>query len=144
MIWLDGRVVMRPAKRLRRFDSGFSLQYLIIINYIMSEKENFFNLAIFGYGFVGKAVDNAFDNADMSKYIIDPKLSTSIDDIKDKDIDLCMICVPTPMGNDGYIDSKILTSVVEQVANFLPQAIICIKSTVLPDTLDRLDSISKK
>ena len=38
-------------------------------------------LGIVGHGFVGSAVDYAFTTEDVKKFIVDPKIDTSIDDL---------------------------------------------------------------
>jgi len=93
-------------------------------------------IAIIGHGFVGKAVDYGFSSCD--KMIIDPKYySNTIDDLKLWDPQVTFICVPTPMGDDGQIDS----SIVEKSVKFLKRhvmGLIVIKSTVTPDIIKKL------
>ena len=61
-------------------------------------------VGIIGYGFVGKALNSAFNkNIDVIK--IDPILKTKIKDLKDFNPNLIFICVPTPM---NMMDLKIL------------------------------------
>jgi len=57
-------------------------------------------LGIVGYGFVGKATDWGF-NKRIEKFIVDPLLGTTIEELKDFKPDLVFICVPTPMDDDG-------------------------------------------
>lgn len=95
-------------------------------------------IAIIGHGFVGKAVDYGFTHQDLTKIIIDPKLGTSISDLENMILDAAFICVPTPMGADGSINS----SIVQDCVNFLKyhtftNAII-VKSTITPDIIDKL------
>lgn len=101
------------------------------------------NIAIVGHGFVGKAVEYGFSTPTVDLTIIDPKEGTDITDLEDEQIDYAFVCVPTPMGDDGSINSEI----VEECINFLKEktdAIIILKSTVTPeivaDIVDR-DSI---
>ena len=94
-------------------------------------------LAIIGHGFVGKAVDYGFPDIMCEKYIIDPKLNTAIDTLTSVDIDFSFVCVPTPMGSGGSIDS----SIIEDVVSFLKRNVsgtIIIKSTVTPDIILKL------
>jgi UDPglucose 6-dehydrogenase len=95
------------------------------------------NIAIVGYGFVGKAVDYGFPDNMCNKHIVDPLLGTSVADLIDKSIDFTFVCVPTPMGEDGSIDSSIIESVVEQLLESV-RGIIVIKSTVTPDIINQL------
>lgn len=92
-------------------------------------------MAIIGHGFVGKAVDYGFSSSKIEKFIIDPKYGTKIEDLADKNIDITFVCVPTPMKDDGDIDS----SIVEECVHYLKQNVsgfIVIKSTVTPVILD--------
>lgn len=93
-------------------------------------------MAIIGHGFVGKAVDYGFSSSKIEKFIIDPKYGTKIEDLAYKDIDITFVCVPTPMKDDGDIDS----SIVEECVHYLKQNVsgfIVIKSTVTPVILDK-------
>lgn len=95
------------------------------------------NIAIIGHGFVGAAVDYGFPDTQCKKYIIDPKLGTSIDDLRSVKIDFAFVCVPTPMGNDGAIDASIITNVVQELKQTIG-GIIIIKSTITPDIIQNL------
>lgn len=92
-------------------------------------------LAIVGYGFVGKAVHAAFPTC---KYLIDPILNTDLTDLP-TELNYAFVCVPTPSLENGDIDDSIVLSVVryllEQTA-----AIVIIKSTVLPYIVEKLPS----
>ena len=87
-------------------------------------------LLIVGHGFVGKAVDYGFSHPQVTKTIVDPKYGTSIDSNSILDFDLVFVCVPTPMGTDGNIDTSIINSVIEQVKD---AKLVVVKSTVTPD-----------
>lgn len=94
-------------------------------------------MAIVGHGFVGKAVSFGFNSSRIEKFVIDPKYGSKIEELVDKDIDVTFVCVPTPMLNDGSIDS----SIVEQTVHFLKHnvsGLIIIKSTVTPVILEKL------
>jgi len=96
-------------------------------------------IAIIGHGFVGKAVDYGFPSDMCEKFIVDPKGGMQIEDIVDEAIDFSFVCVPTPMGHKGSIDS----SIIENVVNFLKKNVsgtIIIKSTVTPDIIDKIFS----
>lgn len=94
-------------------------------------------LAIIGHGFVGGAVDYGFNNSNIEKYIIDPKLGTSVKDLP-LSLDIAFICVPTPMADDGSVDSSIVIDAVDGVAICAPKSLIVVKSTVTPDVIDSL------
>jgi nucleotide sugar dehydrogenase len=91
-------------------------------------------MAIVGHGFVGKAVDYGFPDANCIKTIIDPKYGTSVSALNGKNIDVSFVCVPTPMNSDAKIDVNILVSVVQDLLNYTT-GLIVIKSTVTPDIL---------
>lgn len=94
------------------------------------------NIAIFGYGFVGKAVEHGFKQNNLM--IIDPALGTDASLLAGKKIDAVFICTPTPMGESGKIDASIVLSVIEQVKEL--DTILVLKSTVTPDIVGEIAS----
>ena len=94
-------------------------------------------LGIVGCGFVGTAVDYGFSHHKVEKFLVDPKYGTDINDLAKFDPDLVFVAVPTPMGDDGSIDSSIVESVVNELY-LKTKAMIVIKSTVTPDILTKL------
>ena len=100
-------------------------------------------ILIIGHGFVGQAVDYAFQHPDIEKTIIDPKYGNSLDDVDMSNYSVAFVCVPTPMGKDG-VDTSILHEVLNQIkGNPLdPQikgnVVTIIKSTVTPDFFKNL------
>jgi len=95
---------------------------------------------IIGHGFVGKAVSYAFNDDLVEKHIIDPKLGTSILDLKDKyphPHDVYFVCVPTPMSDTGEINASILCDTVEYLRQNT-EGLIIIKSTVTPGIIEHL------
>lgn len=96
-------------------------------------------IAIIGHGFVGKAVDYGFTAHGLEKIIIDPNYGTKIEDLKGVSLDASFICVPTPMGADGSINSDIVTKCVEYLKDKC-SGLIIIKSTVTPDIIKQLTS----
>lgn len=94
------------------------------------------NMAIVGHGFVGSAVDYGFDSPSCYKYIVDPKGGLPIGALETIDIDITFICVPTPMGADGTIDSSILESCLDYLIENV-SGIKVVKSTVTPDILEK-------
>jgi len=100
-------------------------------------------IAIIGHGFVGKAVEYGFSSPFVEKKIIDPKYgseSDKIDDLKIWSPDLTFICVPTPMQDDGDIDTSILDDVIEKIDGM--SGIIAIKSTVTPSIIGKYDEVN--
>tara|TARA_B100000963_G_scaffold361610_1_gene398087 strand:+ start:986 stop:1849 length:864 start_codon:yes stop_codon:yes gene_type:complete len=100
-------------------------------------------LGIVGHGFVGKATDFGF-NKNVAKFIVDPIINTSIEDLRDFNPDIVFICVPTPMNNDGSQDSVIIETVVKELIEYCPNAIKVVKSTVLPSLLENIQKIDGK
>jgi UDPglucose 6-dehydrogenase len=97
-------------------------------------------LAIIGHGFVGKAVDYGFTHNMVEKTIIDPKYGTTTKDLPE-DIQVAIVCVPTPMGDDGSIDATILNSVMSDLLEMDNIKLILIKSTVTPDIIKKYSSV---
>ena len=100
-------------------------------------------LGIVGHGFVGKATDWGF-NKRVSKFIVDPLLNNSVEDLKDFEPEIVFICVPTPMNDDGSQDSSIIEKVINDLALYCPNAIKVVKSTVVPSLLDKLQKLDSK
>lgn len=86
-------------------------------------------ILIVGHGFVGKAVDYGFTHPKVKKTIVDPKYGTNISSDNILDYDLVFVCVPTPMGSDGNIDTSIIDKVIRQVKK---AKLVVVKSTVTP------------
>ena len=90
-------------------------------------------VAIIGHGYVGKAMVEFFkDHYDVFIYDPNEKNSHTQDEINE--CDLGVICVPTPMQEDGACD----TSVVEHVASWLETPLVILKSTVPVGTTELL------
>lgn len=97
------------------------------------------NIAIVGHGYVGKAVAHAFDTNRVKQHIIDPIYDTHLGNLFMKvKLDVGFVCVPTPMGKDGSIDSSIVEEVVEDLARF--ECMIVVKSTITPAVVEKLSS----
>ena len=64
-------------------------------------------IGIIGYGFVGKALAEGLTD-DVEIYKVDPKLNTSLIDLKEFRPNVIFICLPTPMNEDGSQDISIL------------------------------------
>ena len=88
-------------------------------------------VGIIGYGFVGKALENGLKES-VKLFKVDPTLNTSINDLEKFNPDICFICVPTPMNDDGSQDISILQNVINEIVESSISALIVIKSTVLP------------
>lgn len=93
-------------------------------------------ITIVGHGFVGKAVEYGFKTPGVRIQLVDPKYNVSLKDIKLQE-NIAFVCVPTPMGKNGVIDSSILVDTVKQLKKRM-SGIIVIKSTVTPDIIKSL------
>lgn len=93
------------------------------------------NVGIVGLGFVGKAVAHGFQ--DQFVKIADPLyFNSSTKDFVNGKFDVIFICVPTPMGENGCINSSIVEQVIDELKHL--DTILVLKSTVTPDIVDRL------
>ena len=97
-------------------------------------------VSIIGYGFVGNALKSGLkDNLEL--LIIDPKLNTSTKDLKKFKPEIIFICVPTPMSEDGTQDLSIIKKVLKDIKLFCDDAIVVLKSTVLPSYISLVDKM---
>src|SRR3990167_5561119 len=86
-------------------------------------------IAIIGYGYIGQGYHKVFPDA----FLYDPfKMLGSKEEANRSD--LAVVCVPTPMKEDGSCD----ISAVEEVVSWLETPLILIKSTIPPGTTDYL------
>jgi len=110
------------------------------------------DITIYGYGYVGKAVAN-FLKDHYELQIVDPAAKWSnidehgikhaivINDYKQAEkTKYAVICVPTPMGEDGKCD----TSIVEEILKGTNHEFYLIKSTIVPGTAKRLSEETGK
>ena len=96
------------------------------VNRTPSQKKKTTNITVAGYGYVGKAVVNAFSQVKSVKYdIVDPQYREWNFPIK-QDSDGVIVCVSTPKSSDGSCD---ITNVVN-VIDDSPDVPILIKSTI--------------
>lgn len=97
-------------------------------------------IGIIGHGFVGKALAEALTN-DVQVCKIDPKLNTSIDDLKNFKPEVIFICLPTPMLDNGIQDISIVKNTILELNKFITDEIIVIKSTVHPGNINEIKLI---
>ena len=96
-------------------------------------------IGVVGYGTVGAAVTRLFASSRCHQIAIYDKFrqpysrSSAKDDVNS--CDLVFLCVPTPAAADGSCD----LSAVEESAAWIT-APLCIRSTVVPGTVDRLSA----
>lgn len=82
---------------------------------------------IFGYGWVGKAMEEVFPQS----YLYDPDQGFS----DDRTADIGIVAVPTPNTETGALDR----SIVEEVVKNAKEPLLLIRSTVQPGTCDYLE-----
>lgn len=103
---------------------------------------------IVGYGYVGKAMAEFFRKK-YKVYVYDPGIAhyefpdkvnfLKVDDLNEKEVDMAVICVPTPMNDDGSCDA----SRVAQTLMKLKTELVLVKSTVPPGTMITLKKFFK-
>tara|TARA_B100001248_G_C27267883_1_gene401616 strand:- start:10 stop:855 length:846 start_codon:yes stop_codon:yes gene_type:complete len=100
-------------------------------------------VGIVGYGFVGKALENGIDDS-VSTLKIDPKLNNSIKDLVPFQPNIIFICVPTPLCEDLSLDASIVHSVVDEILEYNIDCLIVLKSTILPNHLEKISQRLKR
>jgi len=105
------------------------------------------NVAIIGYGYVGKAMVDFFQDH-YNLVVVDIMFNTSDSQLR-QNVDKCeftndynrangadmvVICLPTPRDDNGFCD----TSIVEEALRTIDSSLFLIKSTVEPGTTERL------
>lgn len=100
-------------------------------------------VAIIGYGFVGKALENGFKE-NVETFLVDPKLKTEINELNSFLPEIIFICVPTPMNDDGTQMISILQDVISKISKLTVSPLVVIKSTVLPNYLSDIEKFDLK
>ena len=101
---------------------------------------NIMKIGIIGYGFVGKALSNAFhDSVKVCK--IDPKLNTTIENLDTFSPDVIFVCLPTPMVNDGSQNISIVKETLLKIKSLKISGLVVLKSTVHPGNIDEIKKI---
>ncbi len=93
-------------------------------------------IGIIGYGAVGKACGDGFENLDHEVKVHDIKLNTKISDLSETHI--VFICVPTPLNDENFCDTTIVEECIIELSDLNYKGLICIKSTVEPGTTLKL------
>ena len=101
-----------------------------------------FNIGIVGLGYVGGAVLNAYTlkHRKVHTFDLNPLMNPSCKSLQElvELADLIYVAVPTPMKSTGECDTSIVESVVNDICKSEIPKIIIIKSTVPPNTTNRL------
>ena len=100
------------------------------------------NIGIIGVGIVGSAVKFGLESLGHNVIPHDIKLNTTINDILDTEI--CYICVPTPIGEEGICDVSVVSEVIKNLSELNYKGIAAIKSTVTPGTTSILQKCYPK
>lgn len=93
---------------------------------------NMKTIAILGHGYVGRAVEQFF-NGKFTVVLYDPPQGHA-DKEAVANADMVVICLPTPMSENGQAD----VSLVEEAFTWVKSPLILLKSTVPPGTTARL------
>lgn len=96
-------------------------------------------IGIIGRGIVGDAVYNGLAQIGHDMTHHDVKDTTTIDHVVDTE--LVFVCVPTDSDQQGRCDTSIVQDVIAQLDSARYKGTIAIKSTVIPGTTDRLQSL---
>jgi len=97
-------------------------------------------IGIVGFGFVGQALKKGLED-NVECIVIDPKLNTNINDLKEFRPDLVFVCVPTPMNDDGSQNIDIVKNVIEEINKFDSNLLVILKSTILPKYVKDISKI---
>ena len=97
-------------------------------------------IGIVGYGFVGKAVEFGFKNETNDIMIVDPYQGHhNIDALREFKPEYIFVCVPTPMEDDGSVNSNIIQNVVGLLEDeTFRSSTVIIKSTITPNIIKTL------
>lgn len=97
-------------------------------------------IAIIGHGFVGRAIAESM-NEYIKVLIVDPaQTDLTVQQLPD-DVLAIFVCVPTPVGQGGAVDSSIAQSVVREIVErYGPSGspLVVVKSTLTPEVLTRM------
>ena len=97
-------------------------------------------IGIIGVGYVGGAIKNAMDGGWPDQLVlVDPAkgYSNTIADLKD--CSGVFVCVPSPQGDDGSCDTRILEDVLKQLKAINYTGVIISKCTAPPVVYERLN-----
>jgi len=97
-------------------------------------------VAIVGLGFVGKSLLNGIKDSVEVKQI-DPKLGSSINELKDFLPEIIFICVPTPMNQDKTQNISIVKTVINEINDLDINSLVVLKSTLLPNHVKDFEKI---
>ena len=100
------------------------------------------HIGIIGHGFVGKAVEFGFDTPEVDQYLVDPNYGTTVASMFNNfDPHIVFIAVPTPMSDDGTINSSIIEQVFLDLSKADSKPIAVIKSTITPEVIAKIKEV---
>lgn len=95
-----------------------------------------YKIAVYGVGAVGSAVSKGLMEIKNNEVIdYDINLETPFEDCLNTDF--IFICLPSPSGQNGEVDMKIIDTEVERISKSGYKGVVCLKSTVEPGTTNR-------
>jgi UDPglucose 6-dehydrogenase len=94
------------------------------------------NIGIIGLGIVGSAVKYGLEKLGHTIFVHDIKFNTNVEIVLNTEV--CFICVPTPSNEDGSCNTTIVEKVVGELQDNNYNGIIALKSTVKPETTEKL------
>lgn len=96
-------------------------------------------IAIIGQGYIGSAFKKLIDGH-YESVTYDPVMNSTYPGHEISKCELAVVCVPTPMRNNGECDTGIVEAAISRLSN----QHILIKSTIAPGTTDRLQKETGK
>ena len=100
-------------------------------------------VAVIGCGFVGNALINALSEK-LELLKIDPKYGVDISSLKDFNAEYIFIYLPTPMMDNGEQDISLINEAITNIKNLATNAIVVIKSTILPNNINKIKDMHDK
>lgn len=98
-------------------------------------------IGIVGQGFVGNAIYQKFSKFyDIKTYDIDEsKCNSTKEETFSQDV--VFVCLPTPMNPDGSCNIELVGETIAKINDLGKSSTVVIKSTIIPGTTDRLNSV---
>lgn len=98
-------------------------------------------IGIIGQGFVGNAIYQKFKNYyNVLTFDLDTSKCNSTEEELIEKSEVIFVCLPTPMNVDGSCNIDIVEGVIKKINEKTKDKIVVIKSTVAPNTTNKLNS----
>lgn len=99
-------------------------------------------IGIIGQGFVGNAIFQKFKNYfNVLTFDLDNTKCNSTEEEVIEKSEVIFVCLPTPMNEDGSCNIDIVIGVIKKINETTKDKIVVIKSTIPPNTTNKLNSI---